>query len=109
MPIPLAVPPDAVSSVTMILNERLAGLTLSEVRASLPERLRDACPDDPKSRELMNIFMQSAEELSRPSITGGVVMAVAQGATGEVLAEGIVAGRDPAETADRENETEHEP
>jgi heat-inducible transcriptional repressor len=69
--VPVGAPAEAVSSVTMILNERLAGLSLSAVRASLPDRLRDACPDDPQSAELINIFMQSAEELTRPEVTGG--------------------------------------
>lgn len=72
--VPFAAPTEAVASVTMILNERLAGLTLNEVRATLPERLRDACPDDPQSLELINIFMQSAEEFSKPQVTGGELM-----------------------------------
>jgi heat-inducible transcriptional repressor len=63
--VPARVPAEALASVTMILNERLAGLSLSEIRASLPERLRDAT-DDPHSHELLNIFMQSANELMVP-------------------------------------------
>lgn len=69
--VPTSAPTEAVASVTMILNERLAGLTLSDVRATLPERLRDACSDDPQSQELMNIFMQSADELTKPELSGG--------------------------------------
>jgi len=57
--LPVSVPPETLVSVTMVLNERLAGQTLSEIRASLPERLRDA--GDPGSAELLNIFMQAAE------------------------------------------------
>lgn len=69
--VPFAAPTEAIASVTLILNERLAGLTLSEVRATLQDRLRDVCPDDPESLELINIFMQSAEELAKPEVTGG--------------------------------------
>lgn len=57
--LPVSVPPETLVSVTMVLNERLAGQTLAEIRASLPERLRDA--GDPGSAELLNIFMQAAE------------------------------------------------
>jgi heat-inducible transcriptional repressor len=56
------VPAGTLTSVNTILNERLGGLTLSQVRATLPERLRDAAPDD-TTTELLNIFMQSAEEV----------------------------------------------
>jgi heat-inducible transcriptional repressor len=40
--LPGAVPAETLVAVTMILNERLAGLTLSADPATLPERLRDA-------------------------------------------------------------------
>jgi heat-inducible transcriptional repressor len=46
------------------MNERLAGLTLSEIRLTLPERFRDARrEDDAAAEELLNIFMQSRGEL----------------------------------------------
>ncbi len=60
-----SVPPETLASVTVILNERLAGLTLSEIRASLPDRLRDAA-GDAHSTEMLNIFVQSANELMDP-------------------------------------------
>jgi heat-inducible transcriptional repressor len=64
------VPAETLTSVNGILNERLAGLTLSQVRATLPERLRDAGADD-TATELLNIFMQSAEEvLDGSTVTG---------------------------------------
>jgi heat-inducible transcriptional repressor len=69
--VPFAAPTEAITSVTRILNERLAGLTLSAVRSTLPDRLRDTFADDPESFELINIFMQSAEELTKPGVTGG--------------------------------------
>ncbi|MDT8340830.1 MAG: heat-inducible transcriptional repressor HrcA [Longimicrobiales bacterium] len=70
--LPGEVPRDTLDTVARILNERLSGLTLSEIRATLPDRLRDAAPgDDPASGELLNIFMQSAAELMQGS-AGGV-------------------------------------
>ncbi len=62
--LPAEVPKDTLVTLTVLLNERLAGLTLSEIRQSLPERLRDSQADeDPAAGELLNIFMQSATEL----------------------------------------------
>jgi heat-inducible transcriptional repressor len=62
--LPLSVPTEALIPVSMVLNERLAGQTLREIRATLPERLRDSSPtDDPAATELLNIFVQSAEDL----------------------------------------------
>jgi len=56
--------PEAVRQVTVVLNERLAGLTLKEIRATLGERLRDAgTGSQPGSSELLNIFVQEADEL----------------------------------------------
>jgi heat-inducible transcriptional repressor len=78
--VPAHLPPEAVPQVALVLNERLAGLTLREIRATLPERLRDASPDA-GSRELLNIFIQEAEELfDVPSggNVGGVVLGSAQ-------------------------------
>jgi heat-inducible transcriptional repressor len=68
--VPASVPAEALASVTMILNERLAGLQLSDVRATLPERLRDTLPDDPTATELLNIFVQSAGDLLEPVALG---------------------------------------
>jgi heat-inducible transcriptional repressor len=61
--LPSSVPPEALLSVTMILNERLAGQSLSTIRSRLPERLRDAAASDSEAGELLNIFVQSAEKL----------------------------------------------
>jgi heat-inducible transcriptional repressor len=57
-----AVPATTLAAVNAILNERLSGLTLMQIRATLPERLRDA-GDDPATAELLNIFMESAEDV----------------------------------------------
>lgn len=60
--VPVEVPADALATLTVVLNERLAGLTLREIRQSLPERLRDVRTQE-GSAELLNIFMQSGSEL----------------------------------------------
>lgn len=54
---------EAIHQVTVVLNERLAGLTLKEIRATLGERLRDAGTTQGGSHELLNIFVQEADEL----------------------------------------------
>jgi len=67
--VPSAMNPDAVQHVTAVLNERLAGLTLKEVRATLAARLRDAGGTaQPGSSELLNIFIQEADELFDVSV-----------------------------------------
>jgi heat-inducible transcriptional repressor len=50
----------AISEVTRVLNERLSGLTLLEVRSSLGQRLRDSATD---ATELLNIFIEEGEQL----------------------------------------------
>jgi heat-inducible transcriptional repressor len=65
-----AVPAETLASVNTILNERLAGLTLMRLRESLPQRLRDATADG-TANELLDIFMQSAEDvLDGSGVTG---------------------------------------
>jgi heat-inducible transcriptional repressor len=49
--------------VARLLNERLAGLTLAEIRRSLGERLRDAAPGGAAGHELLNIFLAQGEEI----------------------------------------------
>ncbi len=61
--VPAEMSPAALIPVAQVLNERLAGLTLSQLRATLPERLRDSAPGGNLSAsELLNIFIQSADE-----------------------------------------------
>jgi heat-inducible transcriptional repressor len=78
--VPAHLPPEAVARVALVLNERLAGLTLRDIRATLPERLRDASPES-GARELLNIFIEEAAELfdlpAGPG-AGGVVLGSAQ-------------------------------
>jgi len=52
----------ALAEVTAVLNERLAGLTLQQIRSSLASRLRDA-RSDVGAAELLNIFLQEGEHL----------------------------------------------
>ena len=52
----------SVQQVAQILNERLSGLTIKEIRATLPERLRDASRSE-AGRELLNIFIAEGDEL----------------------------------------------
>ena len=60
--VPTSVAADAVEHVSRILNERLAGLPLGEIRSTLPERLRDV-GGVAQNGELINIFVAQGEEL----------------------------------------------
>ena len=61
--LPVEVPRETLLTLTVALNERLAGLTLSEIRTTLPDRLRDAHSGETGASELLNIFVQSGAEL----------------------------------------------
>lgn len=50
----------AIAEVSQLLNERLSGLTLREVRNSLSQRLRDTPPG---AIELINIFVEEGEHI----------------------------------------------
>ncbi len=52
----------AIAEVTRVLNERIAGLTLREVRTSLADRLRDTGPT-PDAADLLNVFIEEGEQL----------------------------------------------
>jgi heat-inducible transcriptional repressor len=63
--VPVAIPGRTLDAVARVLNERLGGLSLAQVRASLPERLRDSvgpAGSGAGAAELLNVFMQSADE-----------------------------------------------
>src|ERR1051326_3345498 len=79
--VPAQLAPEAVAQVGVVLNERLAGLTLREIRGTLPERLRDA-PPDAEASELPNILLPDADELFDMPTAGnagvGVVLGSAQ-------------------------------
>ncbi len=60
--VPGAIADEALVEVTVVLNERLAGLTLDEVRLSLATRLRDVSAR-PETAELLNIFVQEGDQV----------------------------------------------
>lgn len=60
----------ALTEVTKVLNERLAGLTLEDIRQSLGARLRDSVSVQ-DARELLNIFVEEAEALFDEQISLG--------------------------------------
>src|SRR5574341_790948 len=60
--VPAQMAADAVVQVAVVLNDRLAGLTLREIRLSIPARLRDVGADA-DATELLNIFVQEADDL----------------------------------------------
>jgi heat-inducible transcriptional repressor len=79
--IPGAVAPEAIEHVSRILNDRLSGIPLGEIRRSLSERLRDASPASasPGGHELLNIFVAEGEDLfDFADAAGEVVLSSAQ-------------------------------
>jgi heat-inducible transcriptional repressor len=60
--VPGAIADEAVREVARVLNERLAGLTLRDLRVCVAERLRDASARD-GAEELLNIFVSSGGQL----------------------------------------------
>lgn len=60
--VPGTVHPAAVANVTVVLNERLAGLKLREIRLSLSDRLRDSVGGGAEG-ELLDIFLATGEQL----------------------------------------------
>lgn len=60
----------ALTEVTKVLNERLAGLSLEEIRQSVGNRLRDTVAA-PSAQELLNIFVQEADALFDEKISRG--------------------------------------
>jgi heat-inducible transcriptional repressor len=60
--VPGTVHPEALVKITVVLNERLAGLTIGEIRRTLPERLRDTAAT-PEEGELLDIFVTTGEHI----------------------------------------------
>lgn len=60
--VPGSIADEALIEVTIVLNERLAGLTLEQVRTSLGARLRDV-PGSANATALLNIFVQEGEQV----------------------------------------------
>ena len=81
--VPGTLPGEVVQRVAQILNERLAGLTLQEIRTTLTDRLRDAGPGQ-HERALLNIFIEEGEEIfGLPSGPESVVLGSAQMLAGQ--------------------------
>lgn len=57
-----------VAEVSRVLNERLAGLRLSDIRGSLAQRLRDTGVPAP---ELLNVFVEEGEQIFDPTPASG--------------------------------------
>jgi heat-inducible transcriptional repressor len=63
----------AIVEVTRVLNERIAGLTLREIRTSMGARLRDTGPT-PEATELLNVFIEEGEQLFDTALQDDDVM-----------------------------------
>lgn len=59
----------ALAEVTRVLNERLAGSTLREIRVTLGDRLRDSGPTG-NAAELLNVFIEEGEQLFDAALQG---------------------------------------
>src|SRR5882672_8136840 len=64
---------EVLARVTQTLNERLAGHSLREIRATLSDRLRDAA-DSPQGRQLLNIFIAEGEDILSRAAGGEEVL-----------------------------------
>ncbi len=60
--VPGTLHPDTVAHIAIVLNDRLAGLTLKEIRQTLPERIRDTATTSAES-ELLDIFVATGDQL----------------------------------------------
>lgn len=75
--VPGQMAPESVSQMTQLLNERLAGHTLHEIRTTLGARLRDAHAAG-EGRELLDIFIAESEEIFALADPSGVMLGSAQ-------------------------------
>ena len=72
-------PTEAIDKISGVLNERLSGLSLREIRATVRDRLRDF--DEPRDgHQLLNIFVEEADHIFDVSGTDerSVVLSSAQ-------------------------------
>ncbi len=60
--VPGHIHPHAVATIAAILNDRLSGCTLREIRQTLRERVRDSATTQEES-ELLDIFVSTSEQL----------------------------------------------
>jgi len=59
----------ALAEVTRVLNQRLAGSTMRQIRTTLGERLRDSGPTA-TAAELLNVFIEEGEQLFDAALQG---------------------------------------
>src|SRR6476469_2045829 len=67
----------AIVEVTRLLNQRIAGLTLREIRQSVGDRLRDTGPNR-EAAELLNVFIEEGEQLFETAIQGDETVLLGQ-------------------------------
>ncbi|MDO8665757.1 MAG: HrcA family transcriptional regulator, partial [Gemmatimonadales bacterium] len=60
--VPGTLHPEAVKTIAVVLNDRLAGLTLGDIRRTLPDRLRDSTVTAAEG-ELLDIFLSTGEQI----------------------------------------------
>jgi heat-inducible transcriptional repressor len=75
--VPSQVAPEVLANVARVLNERLAGLPLGEIRASVAERLRDTDATD-EGQQLFNIFVERREGVFDAGPSAGLVLGSAR-------------------------------
>ena len=75
--VPSNIAGEVVQRVAQTLNDRLAGLTLMEIRTSLTHRLRDA-GETTAGRELLNIFIAEGDDIFAFGRAENVVLGSAQ-------------------------------
>ena len=71
--VPGTVPQDAIVSIALVLNDRLAGHTLREIRQTLGKRLRDSASTVAES-ELLDIFLATGEQIFDLPVADNVVV-----------------------------------
>ena len=63
--LPGDVPGDCLEELRVVLNERLRGLTFTEIRRSFGERVRDSV-EDAAAKDVLNIFVESSDGIFGP-------------------------------------------
>ena len=71
------IPDSAITEVTRVLNERIAGLTLRELRTSVGDRLRDTGPTR-GAAELLNVFIEEGDQLFESALQGDETVLLGQ-------------------------------
>lgn len=74
--VPSVLAPEVVDRVERVLNERLAGLPLGEIRATVAERVRDAADAD--GTHLLNVFVARSDDMFDVRPEGGLMLGSAQ-------------------------------